>query len=102
MPAMRAQMVPGRRADHERAPAHELGEGTKRALGVPADTVDVRRFARRLGGARRAPQRHARQAAAHRLSQGLAALPSCTVAANAPLAVRSSMRRPSRRAVAAV
>lgn len=44
MPTIRVEMFPGRSAEQKRALVRELTEGTARALGVPADVVEVQLF----------------------------------------------------------
>ncbi|MCI4427859.1 MAG: 4-oxalocrotonate tautomerase [Burkholderiales bacterium] len=44
MPSIRVEMFEGRSVDQKRALAKELTEATVRALGVPADSVDVMMF----------------------------------------------------------
>ena len=44
MPSIRVEMFEGRSVDQKRALAKELTEATMRALGVPADSVDVMMF----------------------------------------------------------
>ena len=44
MPSIRVEMFEGRTVEQKRALAKELTEATVRALGVPADSVDVMMF----------------------------------------------------------
>ena len=44
MPSIRVDMFEGRSVEQKRALAKELTEATVRALGVPADSVDVMMF----------------------------------------------------------
>jgi 4-oxalocrotonate tautomerase len=44
MPSIRVEMFEGRTPDQKRVLARELTEATVRALGVPADSVDIMMF----------------------------------------------------------
>jgi 4-oxalocrotonate tautomerase len=44
MPSIRVEMFEGRNVEQKRALAKELTEATVRALGVPADSVDIIMF----------------------------------------------------------
>ena len=44
MPSIRVEMFEGRTPDQKRVLAKELTDATMRALGVPADSVDIMMF----------------------------------------------------------
>jgi len=44
MPSIRVEMFEGRTVDQKRALVRELTEATMRALGVPAESVDIMLF----------------------------------------------------------
>ena len=44
MPSIRVEMFEGRTLEHKRVLAKELTDATVRALGVPADSVDIMMF----------------------------------------------------------
>jgi 4-oxalocrotonate tautomerase len=44
MPSIRVEMFEGRTPDQKRVLARELTDATVRALGVPADSVDIMMF----------------------------------------------------------